>query len=195
MGSITPRWEWRTFANDVGDVDRRLRTLTGGRRDSAETYIVAPGAEINTKIRDEILDIKVLQQVDGHGLELWLPVLKVPFPLTDEAVQAALCAWGLPPVEHVSRRWPVAAFLADIVARQPSLARVDVTKVRYGAVIDDCLVEIADLTFAGEPVRTIAVESVDADRVWRTVDALGLSTFENVSYVKALKRFIAVHTR
>jgi hypothetical protein len=36
-------------------------------------------ASQNAKIRDGILDVKGLQQVDVNGLELWEPVLKAKF--------------------------------------------------------------------------------------------------------------------
>jgi exopolyphosphatase/guanosine-5'-triphosphate,3'-diphosphate pyrophosphatase len=155
MGPITPRWEWRTFGSDFGEVEARLRASSSGRRHSAETYVVSGDLGINAKIRDGALDIKVLQEVDRHGLELWLPVVKAPFPLTAVAV----------------------------------------TKTRYGSAIDGCTVEIADLTFNGAPIRTVAVETADPGSVWRTVQSLGLSAYDNVNYVKALERFLTGHTR
>ena len=195
MGSITPRWEWRTFRNNFKVIETRLRATPSERRESSETYVVSNPAGTNTKIRDEALDVKVLQQVDSHGLEQWLPVMKASFPLTRESLETAFSAWALEPPALDGRTWTLQRFLSDIVARQPSLAVINVTKVRYGYVIDDCLVEVADLTFDGTPVRTIAVEMVDPERVWRTVETLGLSAYENVNYVKALKRFLAVRTR
>ncbi len=52
-----------------------------------------------------------------------------------------------------------------------------------------CIVEIANLWFDGTPVRTIAVEQEDPAAVTAAVRKLGLERFENVNYVKALKRF------
>ena len=36
----------------------------------------------NTKIRDMLMDIKTLQQVNGDKLEQWFPIMKAGFPLT-----------------------------------------------------------------------------------------------------------------
>lgn len=196
MGSITPRWEWRTFGSDFGDIEARLRASSSARRDSSEIYIVSDDPSINAKIREQTLDFKVLQQIDSHHLELWLPVLKACFPLTPDSLRTAFTAWQLtPPPRLDGRTWTAQAFLTDIVAGQRSLASIGVTKARYGSVIDGCLVEIADLTFDDTPIRTIAVEMADPEAVWHTVRALGLSAFDNVNYVKALQRFLAVHTR
>jgi exopolyphosphatase/guanosine-5'-triphosphate,3'-diphosphate pyrophosphatase len=195
MGSITPRWEWRTFGSDFGDIEPRLRASSSGRRDSSETYIVSDDPSVNAKIREQTLDLKVLQQIDSHRLELWLPVLKASFPLTPDSLRTAFTAWRLTPPRLEGRTWTVQAFVTDVVRPQRSLASIDVTKARYGSVIDGCLVEIADLTFDGTPIRTIAVEMADPETVWRTVRALGLSAFDNVNYVKALQRFLTVHTR
>jgi exopolyphosphatase/guanosine-5'-triphosphate,3'-diphosphate pyrophosphatase len=195
MASITPRWEWRTFGSDFGDVEARLRTSSSGRRDSSETYIVADDTSINAKIRERTLDLKVLQQIDSHGLELWLPVLKASFPLSPDSLRTAFRAWRLTEPHLDDRTWTEQAFLTEIVRPHRSLVSIAVTKARYGSVIDDCLVELADLTFDGTPIRTIAVEMADPDSVWRTVHVLGLSPYDNVNYVKALKRFLTVHTR
>ena len=49
---------------------------------SEEIYLLAAGSDANVKIRDGLLDIKLLEHVDANGLEQWRPVLKEPFPLT-----------------------------------------------------------------------------------------------------------------
>jgi len=64
-----------------------------------------------------------------------------------------------------------------------------VFKNRTGYMIDDCIVEIADLRFNETAIRTIAVEMADPDLVMKTVNSLGLGEFENINYVSALKRF------
>lgn len=183
------RWEWRTFGATFGPAEIRIRTYPSQRHHSAETYILSERSDINAKIRDDVLDLKALQQVDARGLELWLPIMKAGFPLPATAVDQAFRAWGLePPAGGLAPRTP-AEFLRDLIAPQASLAVVRAEKDRQSFAIDECIVEIADVTLDGTPLRTIAVEMTDPDRVWRTVNALGLATFDNVNYVKALKRF------
>ena len=191
MGAVSPRWEWRAFAQDFGTIETHLRRDATERRQSSETYLVsAHRADINTKIRDGLLDIKVLQEINPHHLELWQPVLKAAFPLTQASLGTMFGAWGLEPPFAGDLPVTESRLLDTLIRPEPSLAIVIVDKTRYGSIVDECLVEFAQVTFNGSPLKTIAVEMTDPDRVWRTVAALGLSTFENVNYVRALMRFL-----
>ncbi len=53
---------------------------------SEELYLVSAASDANVKIRDGLLDIKLLEHVDSNGLEQWKPVIKEPFPLKASAV-------------------------------------------------------------------------------------------------------------
>ena len=64
--------------------------------------------------------------------------------------------------------------------------------MRHGYAVEGCIVEIADLKFDGVPIRTVAVEDVDPALVVEKVKRLGLASFPNVNYVKALKRHAAI---
>jgi hypothetical protein len=76
------RWEWRTFGQRFGEADARFAALTSsGTTDSDETYFLAPGGD-NVKVRDALMDVKVLQAVNADGLEQWAPVMKAGFPLS-----------------------------------------------------------------------------------------------------------------
>lgn len=196
MDATIPRWEWRTFGDGADTLERQLRQLHSAAPDvrrSRDTYIVSDRSDVNTKIRGGLLDIKTLDRMDVHGLELWRPSMKLRFPLTSESVDLVLRQWGLAPRAAGNRPWPLDALLREIVARESALTRIDVEKSRRVFVVDDCLVETADLRVDGRPLRTAAVEMSDPERVWRVVQTLGLSSYENVNYVKALKRAMAVH--
>lgn len=190
MDTTIPRWEWRTFGRDFGHAETVIRQQPLDRRDSSEIYILCARSDINAKIRNGTLDIKRLQNVDRHGLEQWRPILKAPFPLTGAPLADVFAAWGLPIQSTLDETCSESRFLNSLVAGQPSLTAIPVTKLRHGGTFDDCIVEIADLTFDGEPIRTMAVEMTDPDRVWRTVSALGLAGYDNVNYVTALRRFL-----
>jgi hypothetical protein len=43
-------------------------------------YPLSPFANDNVKIRNLLMDIKALQQVNPDGLEQWKPVMKATFP-------------------------------------------------------------------------------------------------------------------
>src|SRR5207342_379045 len=78
---IISRWEWRTFGDSFGPAGAALRQWEStGESEGEERYLLTTDGD-NVKIRDELLDIKVLREVDDRGLERWEPSLKAGFPL------------------------------------------------------------------------------------------------------------------
>ena len=79
MGAIIPRWEWRTFGTSFGSAEAIFGTLEPiETKESHELYFLTPG-DANVKVRDDLLDVKVLEEVDARGLERWMPVMKQPW--------------------------------------------------------------------------------------------------------------------
>jgi len=109
MPPIVPRWEWRTFASDFGAVgDRFAEQPQTGVQDSDEIYFVG-GAGAIVKVRDALMDIKVLREVDAFGLERWEPVIKHPFPLPAAEVTRVYAALGLDPPQLAREAYTLAA--------------------------------------------------------------------------------------
>ena len=79
--AVVPRWEWRTFADDLALDDPSNELTPSEVRESDEVYALSP-APASVKFRDDVVDVKVLEQVDDAGLEQWRPVLKAAFPLS-----------------------------------------------------------------------------------------------------------------
>lgn len=191
MTPLTLRWEWRAFGSSFGEAEARLKAALGPPRQSTETYLVAPVRNANVKIRDDLLDLKVLDRVDPHGLELWRPVLKSSFPIDRVTLTSIFDAWSLQPPEQLhecASQGELVAHLRDVA---PDVVTVGVTKARAGALWQQCQVEIAELTFDGVPMRTLAVEMPDPEHLWTVVHDLGLAGLDNENYVRALQRFIA----
>ena len=87
---IVPRWEWRTFGASFGAADAMLAGLTPtGVEESDELYLLSEDGD-NVKVRAELMDIKVLRDVDRHGLQRWEPAFKATFPLTAADVAGRL---------------------------------------------------------------------------------------------------------
>lgn len=141
----------------------------------------------NVKVRQGVLEVKTLQRED-HGLQLWHPVLKVPFPIdpADLRIVATHLGVVMPALDRMA--YTIDEWLSEIVAHTPGLTAVRVQKTRYGSTVDECLVEVADLVVDNLPVVTMAVEFEDPDRVRRTVQALGLDACPPEDYVTAIKR-------
>lgn len=186
---VVPRWEWRTFGPVFTDLETRLRHEQPTPRTSHETYIIAPPSDVNIKIRDQQLDVKLCVRSD-RDLELWRPVLKAPFPVTREVVGSLFGHWSLAPPPFARAAYTQEQLLTEIVGVS-TLRAVAVAKERRGAVIGGCVVEVATLKTCGCTVRTAAVEAEDPDAVRRVVAALGLAAHPNINYIAALKRMLA----
>lgn len=190
MAAIVPRWEWRTFGAEFGTAENAILTHGPAKvRTSSETYIVSAAGSSNTKVRDGLMDIKRLQQVNERGLEQWLPVMKAEFPLTPMVLMDVFRFWKVVRPKLTKDAYSFDEFVTELIRPNPSLAAVEVRKERHGFTVSGCIVEIANLWFDGAPTRTIAVEHEDPAAVIGTVRQLGLERFENVNYVKALERF------
>jgi exopolyphosphatase/guanosine-5'-triphosphate,3'-diphosphate pyrophosphatase len=160
MTTIIPRWEWRTFVPHAAMIDDAFTGLSPtGVAESDETYFLAdPSA--NVKIRDDLLDIKLLREVGADGLERWEPVLKRAFPLPPADVGTVLAALGIaaaaPTADGVSRE----AFQA-IVDGSARVRTAPVHKRRVRYTIGGCMAERSEVDVAGHPTLTVAVESDD----------------------------------
>ena len=94
---IIPRWEWRTFGDAFGECDRRFAAITPeNTQEGDELYLLSPATDENVKIRNRLMDIKQLQQVNADGLEQWRPVMKAAFPLPSSEVGQVYDAFGVP---------------------------------------------------------------------------------------------------
>ncbi|HOW45947.1 MAG TPA: hypothetical protein PK919_12370 [Candidatus Aminicenantes bacterium] len=193
MAEIIARWEWRTFGDAFGAAEKNILAFPPDKvRSSSEVYILSRNSMDNTKIRDMLMDIKTLRQVNADKLEQWFPVMKAGFPLAQAVLADVFKAWKAAPPLLAREAYGYDEFLGELVAPHADLRMVRVEKERHGFMINGCIVEIADLKFDGAPIRTVAVEMADPAAVMRTVRQLGLEGFENVNYLKALKRFVGM---
>ena len=80
VAEIIPRWEWCSFGRRFGDAE--LRTGEDSRRAAFRTATRStcfPARGENVKIRDALVDVKVMREVNADGLEQWTPVMKAGF--------------------------------------------------------------------------------------------------------------------
>lgn len=190
MSRITPRWEWRSFGSRFGLADAQLAQMEPtGVQESDEIYLLAPGGE-NVKVRDGLMDLKVLRVVSPEGLEQWEPVLKTGFPLSSSDTAAVLSALHQPVPGSLREGYTLDAFLETFAGQDSGLRVVKVHKRRVRYVIGGCTSELSDVIANGKATRTIAVESEDGGAVVRAVEGLGLGGYTNVSYPRALAALI-----
>ncbi len=191
MENIIPRWEWRTFGQNFGEADDQFAALEpGGVQDSDELYFLSSVADANVKVRDQLMDIKILQQTNSDGLEQWKPVMKGSFPLAATDVTRVFDFLRIDAPALGRAAYTQEQFVAELVTPDQRLRAVNVHKRRTRYKVDGCMSEITEVVADGEQVRTIALESEDAARVIATVRKLGLDKFQNISYPRGLKQLL-----
>jgi hypothetical protein len=193
MEKIIPRWEYRIFADGLGAVEGNIRAHECTRvLDSAEDYIICRSSGNNVKIRDGLLDIKQLENINDDTLEQWMPVLKVGFPCPADDVARIFSAFDLTRPEMTRNEYAYDQFIAEVIGGIDDLAVVKVVKKRHGFMIREAIVEVAEVTFDGVPLKTAAAEHIDPVLVMELVRELGLDAFPNVNYIKAMKRVVGM---
>ena len=194
MEAIIPRWEWRTFAASFGDADRRFRQLPPGQvQESDELYLLSPKCDANVKIRDQLMDIKALEQVNPDGLEQWRPVMKGKFPLPAAEVAKVCAALRMAPLSPRDE-YTLEQIQAELTHPSRGVLAVPVRKRRQRYRVGECLAEMTELVADGHPTRTVAIEFEDPASVLAAVREMGLGRFENVSYPRGLKRLLGLPT-
>jgi hypothetical protein len=189
------RYEFRAFAQNFGLVEDKIRKLSkfDRFRESSEFYILSESnRENNVKIRHNMLDIKVLVK-EEKGLQQWNPRMKLEFPLKMDIIRDEILpvlGVDIPKFKHIE--YTLNQFLEDIVDPHTELFLARVFKRRFGYIIDKCTSEIAELLINGAAIKTVAVESVNAEEVSKAKEMLGLHEYENVSYLLAIRRILGM---
>jgi exopolyphosphatase/guanosine-5'-triphosphate,3'-diphosphate pyrophosphatase len=193
LEKIVPRWEWRTFGDRFGDAEGRFAALDqDGVQESGESYFLSPTGDQNVKVRDRLMDIKTLEQVNPDGLEQWKPVMKGSFPLAAAEVETVFSALSVAPPPLARSDYSLEQFVKELAEPGQRLRVVEVHKKRTRYKIDGCMSEMTEVIADGRKTRTVAIESEDPARVIATVRKLGLDGFENINYPRGLKRLIGM---
>ena len=193
MAEIKPRFEFRTWAKNFGMVEEKMRKLSPCEmiRESTETYIVSDGNdENNTKIRDKLMDIKVFVTMK-EGLEQWNPRMKGEFPMkASKLKEDVFPAFEVEMPDLERDQYTLEQYLDEVIRSHPRLAAVSVLKRRFAFTINGCITEIAEIEINGAGLQSVAVESVDVSAILEAKEMLGLNDYENVNYLRAIKRVI-----
>jgi exopolyphosphatase / guanosine-5'-triphosphate,3'-diphosphate pyrophosphatase len=190
MATITPRWEWRAFARRFPRAEEALRgSQRGGTQDSEETYLLSDG-DTNVKIRDGLMDIKILREVDDGGLQRWEPVMKEGFPLTSDDLGRVFDALEVPVPPLDRDAYTLDQVLTEVIDPIDEVRTVHVTKRRTRYTFGGCAAEITDVQAAGRTTKTVAIESEDASAVAEAVRAAGLASHVDTSYPQGLRALV-----
>jgi len=190
---IIPRWEWRTFGkSSFGVAEEKIKSHgETGFKKSEEKYILSKVSDENVKIRNDVIDIKSLQQINADKLEQWLPVWKEGFPINSTALGVLFTDYfKLDAPKFLQETYSYEEFLAIVAV--PGLQVVDVYKERFAYSINGATVEIAEVKFNGVPMRTVCVEHTCPDTVMGVVKELGLQELPNINYINAMKMAVGM---
>jgi hypothetical protein len=191
---IKPRFEFRTFGRNFENEIAKMKELSAQStegdsvRDSNEIYIVSKKNDIyNTKIRDNQFDIKFLVRTLNR-FEQWKPILKAEFPISSSLVINEINPiFKIKFIEKSIEGFTREEFL-KLIARQPELIVVEVTKKRFAFTVNQSICEWAFVAISGVDLYTISAESEDVDDLNATVKSIGLDQFENINYLQGIKR-------
>lgn len=193
MEKIIPRWEWRTFGENFGEADARYAALKPDNvHESDELYFLSTANDQNVKVRDDLMDIKTLEEVNADGLEQWKPVMKASFPLPAAEAKKVLDALGVTAPPPARAEYTLEQFVAELAEPSGRLRAVKVHKRRSRYRINGCMSEMTDVVADGRKTRTVALELEDAARVIATVRELGLDRYPNISYPRGLKQLVGM---
>jgi len=195
VSEIIPRYEFRTFAQNFGMVETKMRKYSKCEmiRESGEIYIVSAANDLNnTKIRDDKMDIKEL--VDKkQGLERWNPRMKGGFPMKAEMIKSQVFpAFEVEAPGFKRDEYTLEQYLDELILPHNQLTAVRVFKRRFAFTVNGCITEIAHLLINGAAIQTVAVELEDLDAILKAIDMLGLTEYENTNYLLAIKRIIGM---
>jgi exopolyphosphatase/guanosine-5'-triphosphate,3'-diphosphate pyrophosphatase len=193
MDKIIPRWEWRTFGESFGEADARYAELKPSDVvESDELYFLSASTDENVKVRDDLMDIKTLEQINADGLEQWKPVMKASFPLPAAEAKKVLQALGVAAASLARTEYSLDQFVVELAEPSGRLRSVKVHKTRSRYRINDCMSEMTEVVAGSRNIRTAALESEDAARVIATVRDMGLDRFPNISYPRGLKALVGM---
>lgn len=196
---ITPRAEFRVFGQGIiAEIQPRLwngkTVLHQARTMPAETYFLSRHTrDVNIKVRDGLLDIKIKTGATPEGYEIFQPSGKFQFPVTNDhlASIAGHLKVALPEPIVLASAVTFDEFLA-MARRHPDLTPVVVTKMRWGFTIDGIICEYAQVYFNGAMVESACVESENYAGMQAVIESLGLSARPNTNYLRAAAAVIGL---
>jgi hypothetical protein len=181
------RWEWRVFAREPAYSAMFAHLEMQNPDETNEVYLLSLASPHNVKIRDGCLEIKMLLQTSPAGLQRWRPAASMRFPVDEQTLNAAWRAWGIPAPVVTRIQCTREELLGEIVAQEPALRAIPVTKRRARIQLQGCAGEYVSLSILGERWESIAFESTDPISILKAVRSIGLENAINTSYPTALK--------
>ena len=190
---IALRWEWRCFAPSLATIAQAVAIpRDAASRESDEIYVLDPRGTANAKIRDGVLDIKRLRQIDADGLQLWEPVFKAHFPLGRSDLAAASAVWPLPLETLPRETYTIDQFIEEVISLPADLHVVRVHKSRRVFTFAGCIAELVRIAVESRTLESFSLEHEDPKRILAALLTLGLDGHANTNYSLGLRRALGL---
>ncbi len=199
IGEISkPRFEFRTFGRNFTESSKLMAELSilvpenVQHRMSDEIYLVSRNNHINNiKIRDGKIDIKNYIKI-VQGLEQWDSLMKEEFPISATMLKNDIFpAFQVEMSKLEKVEYSISEFL-EMIEENPDVRAVRVHKERFGYMVNDTICEVANVLINDVKVVTINSESTEIKNVLKTLNDVKLNHFENINYLKGIKRVIGM---
>jgi len=190
------RYEYRTFGHQLQLIHEKLKEFSEEvpqeyrLRESEEVYFLHKNhLDVNCKIRDNNLDIKILART-VENFELWKPDLRISFPLQNEKVTKILSDYFKTPPKTTNKNlYDVNSFI-ELMKKQKGFTVVPVRKVRRSYLVNQTVCEFAEVNISGIQWQTVCIESENIEKVKNVTQRLNLLQFENINYPQAISKLI-----
>jgi hypothetical protein len=191
--TIVLRWEWRCFAPSLATIAQAVAIPSDAvSRESDEIYVLDLSGRENAKIRDGVLDIKRLRQIDADGLELWEPVFKARFPLSRSDLAAVSAVWPLPLETPPRETYTIEQFIEEVISLRADLHVVRVNKSRRTFEFAGCITELVRLVVESRTLESFSLEHEDPKRILAALLTLGFDSHANTNYSLGLRRALGL---
>jgi len=195
MNSEVNQWEYRIFADKFDEIEENIREhaeLISTKQIMEVYFITNSNNDFDVKTSDNHLEINRVVTSDS-GFEQWQPVHKKSFPLNADFIKSELFPVlnaDAPPMQRDD--YTFQQFLDELIIRHPALFIVQVSNVLYTFDVAGCAAEVADVVINNSKIRTVCIRSEDTQKLNQTSKYLGIGSYENVNYIKAIKKVIGI---
>lgn len=183
------RWEWRIFSDAPFDslaaLFKRLRVSHS--KNDTDTYIISAASGANIKVRNSVLDIKLLYDEHSHiGAEHWHPAFRCDFPPSaGDAEKISVCSGVILPASLPSE-------MPDGRVRgAEGLYSVTVCKKRRIYLVENTIIETGTADFCGIRKYTLCAECSNLSQIEYFVKGCHLEYCKVTNYVTMLKDILS----
>ena len=184
-----PRWQWRTFAEDLSWLFRPLSAREGGAfRHREETHLICDHRSHHAWIADGVLELAWRKELSPEGFELWDCVLRDRWPLRPASRVRLLAAWGVADPAAAPDAGQAGDPLADLLAGIASVRPLRVLSRSRSLAFQGVACSLETLVIeATTRVQSFAIEHEDPALLRQVLAELGLEGAANTSFLQGLR--------